>query len=40
MDFIKPVFELRLLTMSGYMPDLVAVRVAGNMKRSSFSFPP
>lgn len=25
-DFIKPLFELRLLSMSGYLPDLVACR--------------
>ena len=28
-DFIKPVFELRMLTMSGYMPDLVGCQQCG-----------
>jgi DNA repair protein RecO (recombination protein O) len=29
LQLIKPVFELRILTMSGYMPDLVACRSCG-----------
>lgn len=29
LDFMKPVFELRLLTMAGYMPDLIACRSCG-----------
>lgn len=28
-DFIKPVYELRLMAMAGYMPDLVACRNCG-----------
>ncbi len=38
-DFIKPLFELRLLTMAGYMPDLVGCTCCrGSIRRSSSTF--
>ena len=36
-DFIKPVFELRLLTMSGYMPDLVGCQGCGEYEATAQS---
>lgn len=39
-DFIKPVFELRLLTMSGYMPDLVGCQGCGEYEAEQFFFSP
>lgn len=39
-EFIKPVFELRMLTMSGYMPDLVGCQQCGEYQAESFCFSP
>lgn len=39
-DFIKPVFELRMLTMSGYMPDLVGCQQCGEYEAEGFYFFP
>ena len=39
-DFIKPLFELRLLTMSGYMPDLVGCQNCGQFASEQFYFSP
>ena len=39
-DFIEPVFQLRLLTMSGYMPDLVGCQGCGEYEAEQFFFPP
>ena len=38
--FIKPVFELRILTMAGYMPDLVACRECGDYENEPMRFLP
>lgn len=38
--FIKPVFELRLMTMSGYMPDLVGCQNCGEYQADGFFFFP
>lgn len=40
LDFIKPVFELRMLTMSGYMPDLVGCQQCGEYEAEGFYFFP
>ncbi|MCI8654172.1 MAG: DNA repair protein RecO [Angelakisella sp.] len=37
---LKAVFELRLLTMSGYMPDLVACAVCGELSGGEILFAP
>ncbi|MCI9508979.1 MAG: DNA repair protein RecO [Angelakisella sp.] len=37
---LKAVFELRLLTMSGYMPDLVACAVCGDLPGEALFFAP
>ena len=37
-DFIKPLFELRLLTMAGYMPDLVGCTCCGQYQAEQFYF--
>ena len=37
---VKPVFELRLLTMSGYMPDLVACAACGKLTGEGLFFAP
>lgn len=37
---LKAVFELRLLTMSGYMPDLVACAVCGELRGEGIFFSP
>ena len=39
-DFIKPLFELRLLTMAGYMPDLVGCQSCGEYEAEGFYFFP
>ena len=39
-DFIKPVFELRLLSISGFMPDLVACDVCGCYEHEKMYFLP
>ena len=39
-DFIKPVFELRLLALSGFMPDLVACRGCGCYEHEAMYFLP
>lgn len=39
-DFIKPVFELRMLTMAGYMPDLVGCQNCGEYEAEGFFFFP
>ncbi len=39
-DFIKPVFELRLLALSGFMPDLVACPVCGCFEHENMFFLP
>jgi len=39
-DFIKPVFELRLLALSGFMPDLVACDVCGCYEHEKMYFLP
>ncbi|WP_296629237.1 DNA repair protein RecO [uncultured Negativibacillus sp.] len=39
-DFVKPVFELRLLTMAGFMPDLVGCQECGEYQAESFCFSP
>lgn len=39
-DFMKPVFELRLLTMAGYMPDLIACHVCGDFSGDKVYFLP
>jgi DNA repair protein RecO (recombination protein O) len=40
MDQLKAVFELRLLTMSGYMPDLVACAACGEPPSGEIHFAP
>ena len=37
---LKPLFELRLLAMSGYMPDLVACAACGGLEGQSLWFSP
>lgn len=37
---LKAIFELRLLTMSGYMPDLVACSVCGELHEGGIFFAP
>lgn len=39
-DFLKPVYELRLLTMAGYMPDLVACSQCGTYEAQTIYFLP
>ncbi len=39
-DFIKPLFELRMLTMSGYMPNLVGCQNCGEYEAEGFCFFP
>ena len=38
--FLKPMFELRMLTMSGYMPDLVACHSCGQYQEGPVWFSP
>ena len=38
--FLKPMFELRMLTMSGYMPDLVGCSVCGQDPKDAVWFSP
>ena len=40
LPIIKAAFELRLLTMSGYMPDIVACRSCGSFEAETMSFFP
>lgn len=40
MLFVKALFELRLMTLSGYMPDLVACRDCGIFEDDSMAFIP
>lgn len=37
-DFLKPVFEIRLLTLSGYMPDVLACRQCGAFESDTMFF--
>ena len=37
-DFIKPLFELRILTLSGYMPDLIGCRECGCFESDKMYF--
>lgn len=39
-DFIKPLFELRMLTLAGYMPDLVGCQNCGEYDADGFYFSP
>lgn len=39
-EFIKPLYELRLLTMAGYMPDLVSCRGCGCYEAEQIFFLP
>lgn len=39
-EFIKPLYELRQISLSGYMPDLVACRECGQYERPLFHFYP
>ncbi len=39
-DFIKPVFELRIMTLSGYMPDLVGCQGCGEYDPKEVFFLP
>ncbi len=39
-DFVKPLYELRLLTMAGYMPNLVACSGCACFEAESFYFQP
>ena len=38
--FIKPLFELRIISMAGYMPDLIACTNCGQAEGKSISFIP
>ena len=38
--FIKPLYELRLLSMAGYMPDLIACRECGAYEKEEMFFLP
>ena len=39
-DLLKPLFELRILTLSGYMPDLVVCEACGTLETERVFFSP